>query len=160
MQAEVRLHVDIAADPVEVWRWLVDWPLQGEWIPLTRVRRVGGPPLGVGTQIVGRTAVGPLGFDDPMTVTAVELPERGSGRYEVVHTGSVVRGVGEFRVEPRPGGTRFCWWERVEVPGGPLGRALWLVGGPTTRLLFGWALRRLARAVEAGPGDPSGEPGG
>ena len=149
VQGEVRLAVDVDASPQAVWRWAVDWRRQRLWMPLTDVRHVDGPELGVGTRVVARTGVGPLGFDDRMTVTAVDQPRT----YEVLHTGSLVQGVGVFAVEPRPTAAgeraRFVWWERVEVPGGPLARVLWLVGEPLTRLAFGWALRRFARAVEA-----------
>ncbi len=147
----MRLATDVDASPDVVWRWAVDWTRQRQWMPLTDVRHVDGPQLGVGTKVVARTGVGPLGFDDPMTVTAVDPP----CTYEVLHTGALVKGVGAFEVQPRPtaGGerARFVWWERVEVPGGPLAPVLWLVGRPLTKLAFGWALRRFARAVELTP---------
>jgi hypothetical protein len=151
VQAEVRVGVDVRAAPAEVWRWAVDWERQGDWLPLTRVRHVGGPALAVGTRILARTGVGPVGFDDPMTLTALDAPETGPRSYEIVHTGRLVRGVGAFIVEPVGSYARFVWWERIEVPGGPVAPALWVVGGPLTRLTFGWALRRFARAVEAAP---------
>lgn len=152
MRAEVRLHVDVAAHPDAVWGWVGDWDRQRMWMPLTRVRHRDGPALAVGTRVVARTGLGPVAFDDLMTVTSVEDEPGGARWYEVLHTGRVVRGVGLFRVEPRPAGTaRFVWWERVEVPGGALAPALWAVGGPATRLAFGWALRRFARAVANNP---------
>ncbi|MBA2738895.1 MAG: SRPBCC family protein [Nocardioidaceae bacterium] len=151
MQAEVRVGIDVDAPPEAVWRWAVDWTRQRRWMPLTDVRLVSGPPLAVGTRVVARTGVGPLGFDDPMTVTAVDAPRT----YEVLHTGRRVEGVGVFAVQPRQTSAgeraRFEWWERVVVPGGPFARVLWLAGEPLTRLAFGWALRRFARAVEADP---------
>ena len=145
MPAEVRLETFVDVPPDRLWRLLVDWERQGDWIPFTRVRQVDGPRLGVGTRIAARTGIGPLGFVDLMTVTAVDAPRR----YEVVHTGRVVKGVGAFVVEPAGAGTRFRWWERVEVPGGPLARPIWWVAGPLTRLSFGWALSRLRRLAEA-----------
>jgi hypothetical protein len=148
--------VDVAAEPDAVWHWAADWTRQREWIPLTRVHHVDGPDLGIGTRLLARTGIGRLGFDDPMTVTAVSALPAGARAYEVVHTGRVVKGVGEFRVEPRGAGARFSWSERVVVPGGPLAPALWLVGGPSIRLLFGWALRRFATAVEAEAAAPGG----
>ena len=148
MQAEVRLSVDVDADLETVWQRAVDWTGQREWIPLTRVDRIEGEPLAVGTRVVARTGIGPVGFDDTMTVIAVTAPATGSRSIEVLHTGRVVRGVGEMRVEAHDGGTRFWWWERVAVPGGPLAPAVWLVAEPAVRLLFGYALRRFARWVE------------
>jgi len=155
VQAEVRLSVDVAADPETVWDRAVDWTGQREWIPLTYVRHVEGAPLEVGTRVVARTGIGPVGFDDTMTVTSVVSPESGPRSVEVLHTGRVVRGVGEMRVEPHDGGTRFWWWERVDVPGGPVAPAVWLVAGPAVRLLFGHALRRFARWVETDAGSPA-----
>jgi len=146
VQAEVRLEVTVAVPPARLWDLLVDWERQARWVPFTRVWYVSGPRLGVGTRIAARTGVGPFAFTDLMTVTAVDAPHR----YEVVHTGAVVRGVGAFAVEDDGAGSRFVWWERVEVPGGPLAPVLWLVGGPATRVAFGWALRRLRRLAEAG----------
>jgi hypothetical protein len=142
---EVRLETVVDVAPDRLWRLLVDWERQGDWFPFTRVWQVDGPRLGVGTRIAARTGIGPVGFVDRMTVTAVDAPHR----YEVVHTGRVVKGVGAFVVEPDGARARFCWWERVEVPGGPLARPIWWVAGPLTRLSFGWALRRLRRLAEA-----------
>ncbi len=155
MQAEVRLSVDVDADPDTVWERAVDWTGQREWIPLTQVRHVEGAPLAVGTRVVARTGIGPLGFDDTMTVTSVVSPESGPRSVEVLHTGRVVKGVGEMRVEAHGGGARFWWWERVDVPGGPLAPAVWLVAGPALRLLFGHALRRFAHWVETDTGSRS-----
>lgn len=145
VQAEVTLETVVDVAPDRLWRLLVDWERQGEWMPRTAVQHVDGPRLGVGTRITARTGVGPLAIVDPMTVTLVDAPHR----YEILHTGRVVKGVGAFVVEPDGVRSRFRWWERVEVPGGPLARPLWWVGGPLTRWGFGWALRRLRRLAEA-----------
>jgi hypothetical protein len=85
-----------------------------------------------------------------MTITAWEEHPDGSGRCEVLHLGSVVRGDGEFAVEARGGARcRFIWWERLEVPGGPVGAFLWWVGGWTMRRGVDAALRRMARRAGA-----------
>lgn len=149
MQAELEVALPVAAPPERLFAVLADWTRQGEWMPATAVRVVDGEPLAVGTQVSARTGLGPLGFTDTMTVTGVARGPDGSGLFEVLHTGRVVRGVGTFAAEPDAAGSRFVWWERVEVPGGPVAPLLWLVGGPVTRLLFGWAARRLRRIVEA-----------
>lgn len=143
MQAEVSESVHIAADPETVFAAVVDWRRQGEWIPLTRVRVLAGEP-GLGQRVVASTGVGPVGFDDPMTVTWWDPPHR----CEVLHTGRVVRGSGTFVVEPAPGGSRFTWQERVLVPGGPLAALVWSVGRPVSRACLAWAQRRLARLLE------------
>lgn len=145
VQAELVVRARIDAHPDQVWRLLVDWERQCEWIPLTRTRLVDGPVLAVGTRIAAHTGLGRVGFVDRMTLTAVDAPRR----YEVLHTGRVVQGVGAFVVEPDGSGTRSSWWERADVPGGPLAPALWWVGGPLTRLVFRAALRRLRLLAES-----------
>ncbi|MBA2531095.1 MAG: SRPBCC family protein [Nocardioidaceae bacterium] len=145
MQAEFSVCVDIAARPVEVWQHVTAWEEQGAWMPATVVRRLPGPVAMVGERFVARTHLGPLGFDDPITVTAWEPPQR----CEILHTGRLIRGVGAFYVEPSSRGSAFTWWERIEVPGGPLAPALWRLGHPVVRAGFGWALRRLKRQIEA-----------
>lgn len=145
MQAEASVSVDVAADPETVFAAVVDWQRQGEWIPLTRVRVLAGEP-GLGQRVIARTGVGPVGFDDPMTVTWWDPPHR----CEVLHTGRVVRGSGAFVVEPAPGGSRFTWEERVLVPGGPLAPLLWPLGRLVSRASLAWAQRRLARLLERG----------
>jgi hypothetical protein len=150
VQAEIELQVDVGAPVSTTWSWVSQWDRQQQWIPFTRVRHVDGPVLAIGTRVIARTAVGPIGFDDPMTVTAVGAAPDGSRSYEMVHTGRLVKGVGAITVRPLDGArSRVEWWERVTVPGGPVAPALWRLGGPVTRLTFRWALRRLARRAEA-----------
>jgi carbon monoxide dehydrogenase subunit G len=149
MRAEHSSTVRIAASRQQVWDRLTAWESQDEWIPLTRVRRTGGTPGAVGEMLTARTGVGPLAFDDTMTVLEAEEPVR----CRVAHTGRVVRGVGEFRLTELPGATRLEWWEEVDVPGGRLAPLLWRAMSPVIRIGFALALRRLARRVErAGPG--------
>lgn len=144
MRAEHTSTVVIAAPRRQVWDRVIDWERQGEWIPLTRVKRTGGSPGAVGETLTARTGIGPLGFDDTMTVLAVEEPLR----CRVAHTGRVVHGWGEFRLVELPEGTRLEWQEGVDVPGGRLAPLLWRVVSPVVRLSFALALRRLARQIE------------
>jgi carbon monoxide dehydrogenase subunit G len=144
VRAEHSSGVRVDATPQQVWDVVTDWERQGEWIPLTRVWRTGGSPGDVGETITARTGVGPLAFDDTMTVLEVEPPLR----CRVAHTGRVVRGTGEFRLTALPDGTRLVWWEEVEVPGGRLAPLLWRLASPFVRVGFALALRRLAHLVE------------
>lgn len=145
MQADVSVSRFLRAAPETAFAAVLDWTGQGRWIPLTATRVVDPTPA-VGQRVVARTGLGPLAFDDPMTVTLWDPPRR----CEVLHTGRVVRGTGAFIVESAPGGSRFIWEERVVVPGGPLAPLIWPLGRLVTRASLAWAQRRLARLVESG----------
>lgn len=92
-----RLSVD------QAWQRLTDWPLHADVVPLTRITVLTEPPSHEGTAFVGRTGVGPLGFDDPMEVTAWEPPpEHTPARCRLEKHGRLLRGWVEFRVHPHP----------------------------------------------------------
>ena len=141
MLGDLEVGIDIAAPPRTVWEYVTDWERQSEWIPLTTVRTEG-------STVIARTALGPLGFDDPMEVAAWEPPHR----CELVHTGRVVRGTGAFTCAAAGTGTRFVWSEHVAVPGGPAAPVLWLAARPALQLGFAHALRRLRDRLESGAG--------
>ena len=151
MRALVRADVAVGAPARVVWDYVTDWPRQGEWIPLTRVEVVpeAGPTDVVGGRIRAWTGLGPVGFWDPMTITAWETRPDGSARCEVLHTGRVVRGEGEFTVvADGPERCTFVWREAIRVPGGTAGAVLWRLGGGAVNRGFGVLLRRLARRAE------------
>jgi Polyketide cyclase / dehydrase and lipid transport len=147
---------DVRATATATWTMLVDWPRHGRWVPLTVVRVESDRPDGVGARFVGRTGVGPLAFDDPMTVVTWEPPggdDPGDrpGRCEITKHGRLVHGSAAFSVTPLPG--RRCrveWIEDVTVPPRQLAR----LTGPLVSLIgragFAATLRGLARDVEAG----------
>lgn len=149
MRALVRSEVTVRAPADVVWGFITDWPRQAEWIPLTRVEEVTQSDR-VGGRFRAWTGIGPVGFWDTMTITSWESLAAGAASCDVLHTGSVVRGDGGFSVATdRRGVTRVLWWERVEVPGGPLGAVAWRVVGPVMRRMADLTLRRLAQRVEA-----------
>ena len=136
-----RAHIPVPAP--RVWEYLTDWPRQGEWIPWTRVGVLHEAGGGVGTRLRAWTGVGRIGFWDLMTVTSWH-PSDGGGSCEVLHTGHVVRGDGGFEVTQD--GRTACtvvWWERVEVPGGPVASAVW----PLLRPVLEPALQRAVDLV-------------
>jgi uncharacterized membrane protein len=152
MRALVRSEVVVEAPAEVVWRYVTDWPRQGEWIPFTRVEVV--PPDGQARDVGGRirawTGIGPVGFWDPMTITVWEEQPDGSARCEVLHRGRVVRGDGEFAVQAIDASRcRFVWWERLAVPGGPVGAVLWRLVGRAMQRGVDLALRRMARRAES-----------
>lgn len=135
--------------PSEAWRRLTDWPRHGDAVPLTRVTVTTPPPAGPGTELVARTGIGPLAFDDRMEVTVWRPPrEGGGGRCRLEKRGRLVRGWAEIEVAPDPGGagrTLIGWHEELRLPL-PLPR-------PVDGLLARVARRAFARAVDRLLGD-------
>ena len=119
----VRAVREMPASAERVWALLTDWESHSRWIPATRVTVLEGGG-GVGTRFVGRSALGPVGFDDPMTVTVLDPPVDGyAGRCEIVKTGRVLLGTAGFTVAPTgPDACTATWWEDVEVAPGALTR--------------------------------------
>lgn len=145
---------DVRASATATWEALVDWPRHADWVPLTVVRVESEQAGGVGARFVARTGLGPLAFDDPMSVVAWETPggdDPGDrpGRCEITKHGRVVHGGAAFSVTPLPG--RRCrveWMEDVTVSP----RRLTRYAGPLVTLIgragFAATLRGLARDVE------------
>jgi hypothetical protein len=144
-------RVAVAAPPEAVWAAAVDWERQGRWILLTDVTVEPGGHR-VGERFTARTALGPIGFDDPMEVTRWDPPHRA----DVLHHGRVVRGTGSFVVTPAPGGAWLTWVEDLDIPGRRLGRLGFHVLEPLIRAGLRNSLRRIARAVEAEAKVPPG----
>jgi hypothetical protein len=147
--AEVVARVDVAAPPKAVWDKLVDWPTHRQWMVLTKVESTTEDREGVGAGIVGVTGIGPVAFQDPMTVTAWQPPPVPVARCEVAHMGRIVRGAGAFEVEETPTGSRVVWSEWVRLPFGLLGDVGWLAVKPVAAVFLRISLRRLAKLVEA-----------
>ena len=140
------LHVDVAAPAQDTWDAAVDWATQGDWMLGTRVTPTHLDGRGVGGRLEAFSGVGPVGFLDTMEITLWEPPRA----CHVLHTGRVVRGTGQFEVEPRGDGrSRFRWREDLELPLGGLGRAGWFVVRPLFAYGVRVSLRRFARQVEA-----------
>jgi hypothetical protein len=158
---EVSVVTEVPAPVDVVWARLTDWPAHGRWVPLTRVRVLTPRPDGVGARFVGRTGIGPLGFDDPMEITAWEPPAGGGpGRCAVVKQGRLLTGTADFEVAPVPGGSRVRWTEDIEVTPARLTRPLAPVTRLVTKVLFARMLSRMARELRTGrpPAAPPSEP--
>ena len=154
MRALIRLTVDVDVPAAQLWDYVTDWPRQSDWIPHTRVERVdpADPARAVGGRIKAWSGLGPVGFWDYMTVTSWEESPAGGGRCEVLHTGAVVRGEGEFEVVATgPGSSRFLWSEMAVVPFGRLGALGWWVARPVVERLIGRGLRTMRDQVERSP---------
>lgn len=148
MSADIVVTRRVAAPADVAWHVLTDWPAQGAWMPLTRVRVLGpGDGREVGARLEAWTGAGRAGFLDTMIVTAWEPPRR----CEVLHTGRLVRGPGVFEVRPLgPHACEVAWEERLDLPFGSVGRVGWPVVRPLVRAGLAVALRRFARYVEKG----------
>jgi carbon monoxide dehydrogenase subunit G len=150
VSVRVRLErrVDVAAPASQVWDYVTDWPRQGEWIPQTRVENVDSADR-VGGRFRAWSGIGPVGFWDPMTITAWDRTPDGGGRCEVLHLGAVVKGEGEFVVEARgEGASRFVWAEMVVLPFGRLGALGWRIARPVVERLIDRGLRAMRDRVE------------
>jgi carbon monoxide dehydrogenase subunit G len=148
VRTRLERHVDVEAPAEELWDYVTDWPRQSEWVPLTRVEKVDAAD-GLGGRFRAWTGVGPVGFWDPMTITAWERTPRGGGRCEVLHRGKVVRGEGEFTVEAvGPGSSRLVWAEVLVVPGGAAGALAWRAARPVVERALDRALRTMREHFE------------
>jgi uncharacterized protein YndB with AHSA1/START domain len=130
----IRVAVDIAAPPAEVWADVrqidrhVEWMHDAESITFTS-REVSG----VGTSFDCATKVGPIRLTDKMEITAWETDQRMGVR----HVG-LVEGVGEFTLTPTDnGGTHFTWEEQLTFP--------WWLGGRVGGVIGGRILKRIWR---------------
>ena len=138
---DFRTQVFISAPQQKVWRSLVDWEKQGEWMALTKVTSSdkGADDSGVGTTIDAFTGIGILGVMDRMKVTAWEPPTF----CRVDHYGKIIRGIGEFKLTEVEGGTRFDWYEEIKAPG----LVLALIK-PFILIAVNLSLRKFARSIK------------
>ena len=147
MTATLVLTVDVAAPAEDTWAGATDWANQGAWMLGTTVRPTRLDGRAVGGAIEAFTGLGRLGFLDTMEITVWEPPSR----CHVLHTGRVVRGTGEFEVQPRgAAASTFLWREDLELPLGALGRAGWPLVKPVFAAGVQASLKKFARWVEAG----------
>ena len=134
----------LRADPARVWEALIDWEGQASWMPDVAWIRVVGSERELGAELQVRTKV----FGIPIAVDSVRVTAWEPGRRIAVDHVGVVVGVGEWRMEPTEGGTRFTWYESFRMPPPVLGDlALWLYS-PFQRLMLRRSIHNLKRLVE------------
>ena len=133
------LQQDWHVERPRLWAALADWPGHAKWIPATTVRVLEGNG-GLGTRFVARTGIGPLGFDDHMTVTEFDAD---TTHAVVEKTGPLLKGSAGFRVESHTSGCTLIWFETIDVPLVPqfLAPPIAAIG----KLLFRVALWRLRK---------------
>lgn len=152
MRALIRREVDAAVPAESLWDYVTDWPRQSEWVPHTRVELVDpdDPATAVGGRIKAWSGLGRLGFWDYMTITGWSRDADGGGRCEVLHTGAVVKGEGEFVVESTgPETSRFVWKEMAVVPLGRVGALGWRAARPVVERLIDGGLEVMRQRVES-----------
>jgi voltage-gated potassium channel Kch len=134
----------VAAPPDVVFAAATDWPRQGAWIPLTRVRVVRGDGRTPGSVVEAFTGIGPVGVLDVLEIVRFAPPHA----VDVLHTGRWVRGPGAFTFDAVDGGTRFALREWLHLPGGWAGRVAWALAGPLVTAAARRSLATFARGVE------------
>lgn len=132
-----------ALPPGEALSRLTDFKRHADFVPLTRVS-VNGPPRCTGTMVVTRTALGPIGFDDPMEIVAWHDPEgTRPGVCRLEKRGRVLHGWAQVTVTPLQTGSLVHWHEEASLPFEPK-LLSWLIR-PAGRLLFGRLVDGLLR---------------
>jgi len=140
----VKFQITITIDaPIEkVWRKIVDWESQGQWMAMTRVHAShrGADDSAVGTTIDAFTGIAKIGILDRMQVTEWNPPEL----CVVEHYGRVIKGVGIFRLRSMSdevaGRTEFFWFEEINGF-----RPLLLLLKPGIMVAVYFSLRKFAR---------------
>ena len=122
------------APPEHVWNILTDWEGQALWMPDVAWIRVVGPERELNARIAVRTKVFGIPLITDRLKVAVWEPPR---RLVVRHLG-LVRGTGEWRLDPVRERTRFEWIEDVTLDVPWIGRLALSFYAPVLR----WTLRR------------------
>lgn len=142
----VELRSDLP--PAAVIRRVLDLRGHSRVIPFTTVApALAADQLEAGTRFSARTALGPLGFDDPMRVEAISLGEgTQTASARIVKEGRVIRGSILLLVTAEPGGAHVSWRQEVRLP--------WLPGllQRPAALVIGLGYRRvIRRLLQTGP---------
>jgi hypothetical protein len=141
----VSATVPLPVAPEEAWLRLLVWEDQPLWMQdadrvdvRTTAREGVGVRVGVRTRVFGV----PL-FTEELEVTLWDPPRR-----LVMAHRSVVRGTGEWRLEPAAHGTRFTWVEDLSLPAPVVGRIALLVYRPFMAHLMRRSMADLRRLLE------------
>jgi len=138
----------LPATPDRVWDILSDWERQADWMPDVAWMRLRGSERGLGAHLDVRTKVlGLPATTDVMVVTGWEPPRR----MEVEHRG-LVKGWGEWLLEPLAGGTRFTWVEELRMPAAVVGEAALSLYRPVQRRNMQRSISNLAGLLSGPPG--------
>ena len=120
--ARLEIRIASALPAPQAWARVLDLRAHSAVIPLTTVTgaTLDAADLAPGSTFVARTALGPVGFDDPMTIVDVLAPTTTSaGRAEITKTGRVVHGRVHLTVSPTEAGSEVLWRQTIRVTGVP-----------------------------------------
>lgn len=134
MAPEFTVDLVVPGSPDQVWLRLWDLDRHGATVPLTTMA---GGPLGPGARFSGRTALGPLGFDDDMVVRDWDPPRRAV----VDKVGRAVTGSIVATLEPVADGTLLRWRQTYGSAFVPASLAA--LARPAVRTAYRSALRRI-----------------
>lgn len=139
-----RIRIESPLTAPEAWRRILDVHRHEDVVPLTTMSGAKyAAELAPGSRFVGRTGVGPVGFDDPMVVDEITAPTVDTpGLARIRKEGNVVRGWIELTVTPSVhGGSVVEWVQQISVWGVP--SAAGAVTAAVAKAAYGQALERL-----------------
>jgi len=140
----VSASTELAVPPQEAWRRVLAWEEQVAWMKDAHsIRVLTSHREGVGVVVAVRTRV--LGLPlltDHLEITLWDPPRR----LVMAHRG-LVRGVGEWLVEPAGRGARFTWTEELGLAVPVLGELALLAYRPLMRRLMRRSLSNLERLL-------------
>jgi carbon monoxide dehydrogenase subunit G len=140
----IELAAVVAASPERIWEVLADWERQASWMPDVAWIRIAGPEREDGARLRVRTKVfGIPAVIDDVVVTGWVPPRR----LAVEHRG-LVKGRGEWRLEPFGSGTRFIWIEELSLPVPVIGEAALLAYRPVQAALLRRSMSNLRMIME------------
>ena len=140
----VSAQTELALPHGEAWRRLLAWEDQITWIEdAVSVRVLTSHRRGVGVIVAVRTRV--LGV--PMLTDRLEVTMWDPPRRLVMAHRSLVRGVGEWLLQPFGDGTRFIWTEELALPVPIIGELVLLSYRPFMHRLMRRSLSNLERTV-------------
>ncbi|MEO7132477.1 MAG: hypothetical protein ABIZ07_13995, partial [Dermatophilaceae bacterium] len=111
--ARFTITIETPLSATEAWARVLDLRAHGEVIPFTSLPSdsPAAAALTPGTRFLARTALGPLGFDDPMVIDEITPPTSTSpGRARIRKEGNVVRGWVELTVTPHGSDASTLEW--------------------------------------------------
>lgn len=104
----IEIAREVPLSQADAFALLTDWRRHGDVVPFTTVRLTE-------SGFVARTALGPVGFDDPMEIVEWDPPRL----CRLQKRGRVLLGWAEIAVWPTETGSKVVWREVAHVRGVP-----------------------------------------